>query len=245
FARRDLGSANVFGRIDRGQTRRDILRRTHLGAGARLGADRLHGQAVTERDIMMDLVQRRRRQFKTGGVDTPAITEVHEPADFVDGEERLDAIAQAFGDIAGVIRERFGRLARLPSADTVLQRLRQVPMIEGRKRLNPVREEFVQEAIVEVEAFGVRRAGPVGKYPRPCDRKSIGFDAEPLDQANVFLVAMIVIVGAVAVAVIPDLPQRMAKSVPYRLAPAVFLDRAFDLIGGCGGAPDKAARKTG
>ena len=104
-------------------------------------------------------------------------------------------------------------------------------MIEGRKRFNPVREQFVQEAIVEVEAFGVRRASPVGKHPGPCDRKSIGLDAEPLEQANVFLVAMIVIVGAVAVAVVPDPAQRMAESVPYRLAAAVFLDRAFDLIG--------------
>ena len=195
---------------------------------------------MTERDIMMDLVQHRRRQFKTGGVDTPAITEVHEPADFVDGEERLDAIAQAFGHIAGVIRERFGRLARLPSADTVLQRLRQVPMIEGRKRLNPVREEFVQEAIVEVEAFGVRRAGPVGKYPRPCDRKSIGFDAEPLDQANVFLVPMIVIVGAVRVAAIADFARGVGEGVPDRRGAAVLGHRALDLVGRRGRAPQEA-----
>src|SRR5205814_5608098 len=85
----------------------------------------------------------------------------------------------------GVIRERPGRFAGLPSAEPVLERLRQIPMIQRHKRFDAVGQKFVQKAIVEVEAFGVRGAGSFRKHPRPRDRKTIGFDAQLLDQADV------------------------------------------------------------
>jgi hypothetical protein len=57
---------------------------------------------------------------------------------------------------------------------------------------------------------------------------------------------MIVIVGAVAVAVDRSiLPGVCAKRVPDRAAAAVFVDGALDLIGRGGGAPHKAFRETG
>src|SRR6476646_1768005 len=56
---------------------------------------------------------------------------------------------------------------------------------------------------------------------------------------------MIVIVGAVGVAVIPDLAGRVGEGVPDRAASAVLVDSAFDLIRGSGGTPQKPVRKTG
>ena len=84
LARRDFGRANVFGRIDRRHAGRDILGGADLGARAPLRADRLHGETMGQRDVVTDLVQFGRRQFETGRVDAPAITEVHEPSGFVD-----------------------------------------------------------------------------------------------------------------------------------------------------------------
>ena len=109
------------------------------------------------------------------------------------------------------------------------------------KRFDAVGQKFVQKAVVEVEAFGVRRTGSFGKYPRPRDRKTIGLDAQLLYQANIFLVPVIVIVGAVRVAVIANLARRVGERIPDRASPAVFIDGALDLIGGGGGAPDKAS----
>ena len=51
FARRDLGGADIFGRVDRRQAGRDVLGRADLGARAPLGADRLHRETVAERDV--------------------------------------------------------------------------------------------------------------------------------------------------------------------------------------------------
>ena len=86
--------------------------------------------------------------------------------------------------------------------------------------------------------------GAFRKHPRPGDGEAIGLDAEILDQADVFLVAMIMFVGAVAIAAVADLARRVGERVPDRRAAAVFVDRALDLVGRCGGAPDKILRET-
>ena len=209
-----------------------------------MSADRLHGEAVGQRDVVTDLIQFCRRQFETRGINAPSITEVHESSGLVEREDILDAIAYPLRDVTRVIRERPGRFAGLPSAEPVLERLRQIPVIQRRKRFDAVGQKFVQKAVVEVEAFGVRGAGSFRKHPRPRDRKTIGFDAQLLDQADVFLVPMIVIVGAVGVAVIADLARGVGEGVPDRAASAIFVDSAFDLIRGSGRTPQKAVRET-
>ena len=118
-------------------------------------------------------------------------------------------------------------------------------MIQRRIGLDAVGQQFVDQAVVEVEAFGIGRAGAIGKYPRPCDRKPVVPDAEIPDQPDVFLVAMVVVVGAVAGRLVLDLARRVRKSVPDRAAAAVFIDGALDLIGRGGGAPHKTFGKAG
>jgi hypothetical protein len=63
------------------------------------------------------------------------VADIHEGKELIDGEELAGPVAQRPRHIAGVIRERFRGAARLP-ATSVLQRLRQVPMVEGRKRFD-------------------------------------------------------------------------------------------------------------
>ena len=131
----------------------------------------------------------------------------------------------------------------MPAADAVLQRLRQIPVIQRRVGFDAVFQELIDQPVVEIEPLGIRSAAAFRKHPRPRDRKSIGLDAEIPDQADVFLVAMVVIVGAVGVAAVLDLARRVRESVPDRTAAAVFVDGAFDLIGRRGGAPDEIFRK--
>ena len=97
--------------------------------------------------------------------------------------------------MAGIIAERLRRFARSPAADLVLERLRQVPVIERRVGLDALPEQFVDEAVVEVEALGVGLARSFRKHPRPGDREPVGLCADFADQADVFLVAVVVIVG--------------------------------------------------
>jgi len=50
---------------------------------------------------------------------------------------------QAGGDVPGVVGESLRRLAALPAPDPVLERLRQVPVVEGGERLDAGRQQFV------------------------------------------------------------------------------------------------------
>ena len=103
-----------------------------------LGADRLHRKAVRQHDVVAAWFSSRVRQFEAGRVDAPAIAEIQEPSGLVEREDRLDAIGQALRDIAGIIAECFRGFAGSPAADAVLQRLRQIPVIERRVWLDAV-----------------------------------------------------------------------------------------------------------
>ena len=74
-----------------------------------------------------------------------------------------DPVAQLRADIAGVVGKGFRRFGRLPAADAVLQRLRQIPVIERRVRLDAVGEQLVDQAVVEREPLGVGWPVPCGK----------------------------------------------------------------------------------
>ena len=85
----------------------------------------------------------------------------------------FDAVAELLGHVAGVLGERVHGVLRLPAAVAVLQRLRQVPVIQRRERLDPGRQQLVDETVVEVEALLVRRARALGEDPRPGDPEAV------------------------------------------------------------------------
>ncbi len=60
-------------------------------------------------------------------------------------------------------------------------------MIERRVGFDAVREQLIDEAIVEIEPLGIGQARAVRKYPRPCDREAVGLDAELLISPTSFL----------------------------------------------------------
>jgi hypothetical protein len=86
---------------------------------------------------------------------------------------------------------------------------------------------------------------PSGNTRDHAIEKTIGFDAQFLYQANIFLVPMIVIVGAVRVTVIADLARRVGERIPDRAPSAVLIDGALDLVGGSSRTPQKAVREAG
>src|SRR3981189_3796047 len=80
----------------------------------------------------------------------PAMAYIHEGEELVDREEALDPVAELPRHAAGIVRKRLGGIAGLPSA-LVLQRLRQVPVVECRKRFDAGFEQRIDEAAGEVE----------------------------------------------------------------------------------------------
>src|SRR5262249_56525395 len=76
-----------------------------------------------------------------------------ERPELVDREVVLDTVAQLLGHVAGVVGERLCRLGRLPAAVPLLERLRQIPVVQRCERLDPGGEQLVDEAGVESDAL--------------------------------------------------------------------------------------------
>src|SRR6516162_11427858 len=75
----------------------------------------------------------------------------------VEDRPMLDAVAESVSHDARVIRERCGGIAVEPAA-LLLQRLRQVPMVEAEPRRDAVRDEPIDQALVKVEPALLHRA---------------------------------------------------------------------------------------
>jgi hypothetical protein len=104
-------------------------------------------------------------------------------------------------------------------------------MVQGRKWLDAVRQQLIQQPVVEIEALRDWCADSLRDDTRPGNRKPIGLCAQRLHQLNVFPVPIIVIGRGVGVAVIGDGPARVGETVPNRWAATVFVDGSLDLIG--------------
>ena len=159
----------MFRVLDHRHTNHEVLGQPCLGARFAVGADGLHREPVAKHPVMTRLIEARGGQLDPRRVDADVVPELHEGAELIDGENVLHAIGEMLGDVAGVLPERLGRLARLPAAATILKRLRQVPVVERGEGLDAVGQQLVHEAVVEIEALGVGRAASTGEHPRPCD----------------------------------------------------------------------------
>src|SRR3979411_722972 len=84
---------------------------------------------------------------------------IHKGEELVDREEVLRPVAERPGHIAGIIRKRFGGVARLPPA-LVLKRLRQVPVVECRKGFDAGFEKRIAEAAGETQGLSLRATQP-------------------------------------------------------------------------------------
>src|SRR5262249_4395498 len=153
-----------------------------------------------------------------------------ERAKLIDREEVLYAVAELFSDVTRVVGERLCSLLRLPATVLVLERLRQIPVIQRRKRLDAGRFQFVDQAAVEVDPLRIGLARPFRKNARPGDGKPVRVGADVLYQRNVFLIAVIMVVGDVAGVVVLDVPGLVRVRIPDRQALAILAPRTLNLV---------------
>src|SRR6516164_1292038 len=170
------------------------------------------------------------------------MAQFHEHRALVEREEVPRPVAELLGHVAGIGGECLGGVAPFPPT-AILQRLRQVPVIERREWRDAVSDEVVEEPVVEVEALRIWRARALREYARPRNREPIRSESECLHRLHVVPISVIVIIGDVAVVVVADLSRRVRKRVPDRGATTILADGAFDLIGGGGGSPEKSRGK--
>jgi hypothetical protein len=145
------------------------------------------------------------------------------------GDPLRDHVAELLRHQPRVLGEALGRVARRPAA-AVLQRLREIPVVQRGDRLDPALEQPLDEAAVEADAARVERAAPVRLHPRPGDREAVALDPHRREQVEVLAPAVVVVAGDVAGVPVDDVAGRVAEAVPDRLAAAVLVPRALDLV---------------
>src|SRR6516225_3748003 len=132
----------------------------------------------------------------------------------------------------------------LPAA-AVLERLRQIPVVETNPRLDIGSHDRIDEPIVEFQSLLVWATPSFRQDARPRGRQTIGTDPQLAHQRHVLRPAMVMVASDVAVVTAENLAGEMAESIPDRRPAPVLCDGALDLVGRRRGAPQKTVRKTG
>ena len=103
----------------------------------------------------------------------------------------------------GVLGEAVDGVAVEPAA-VVLERLRQVPVVERDHRLHAVGEQRVDQPVVERQALLVGRTATGRLDARPGDREAVAARAELLHQRDVLVDPVVVVARDVAGAAVGD-----------------------------------------
>jgi hypothetical protein len=208
-----LGSgSDVLRCFDDGDAGARVFGKPNFCAGFGVCTDGLDSEAVSEYCVVSNLVDPSRWELEARSVAFCGVS-ADKGAHLVQRHEVLDAVGKMFGDVAGVVGERNRGVARLPAA-FVFKRLREIPVIERAVGLNVGCKQFVDEAVVKVEALRIGRARAHREDARPRNGEAVSFEAECLHQLHVFFIAMVVIVGDVAGVSVFDLPRNVRESVP-------------------------------
>src|SRR5262245_20943565 len=131
---------------------------------------------------LVELSVREPQPWRTAEVDgfstadlhvDPLVAALDERPKLVDREEVLYTIAELLRHVTCVIGEGLRRVLGLPTAVLVLQRLRQIPVIQRGERLDARRLQLVDQAAVEVEPIRVGLTRAFGENARPRNGETI------------------------------------------------------------------------
>jgi len=217
----------------------EVQRDADLGRGAGAAQHR-HSQAVRQEHVVRH-AQREAEILPARSVRPQQVAQEGDHPGLVVRDPVPDAIAEAPRHYVHIVGEALGGIPRSPAPD-VLQRLWQIPVVQGRIRSDAVGEQFVHQGIVEIEPPSVHRPTALGQHAGPTDREAIGAHAQFGHEGHVLAVQVVVVVGHVAVLAADDLARPAAERVPD--AVAAFLAATLDLERTGGGAPHEAIRKA-
>src|SRR6266545_3847628 len=170
------------------------------------------------------------------------VTEERRAPRLVQGRPVAHAVAQGLVDEGAVLDEVAHHLAVGPAAG-VLERLREVPVVQRDPRFDAALQQAVDQAGVEVEALGVGRSAALWLDAWPGAREPVGTEAEVGHEGRVLPVAVVVVGGDVTGVAAGDPARDAAEGVPDGETTASLPDGALHLVGGGGDAPDEVGRE--
>ena len=227
---------DVLGMAGLGVAQRDVRRRADLAVRHQLMAQ-LVGPGLGQHHVVVGLVDRRLRHPGLDRSDRLAVQ--HHHVLLVDGQPVLHLVAVLTEDHRGELRERIHRRTVHPAALGV-QRRRQIEVVHGGDRSDPLRHDRVDQPVVEGDPLRVDLAVAVGDDPRPGDREAVGLQPQLGEELDVLLEPVVVVGGDGEVG--RPLGVR-TPDVDHRRSLAALVPRSLHLVGGGGGAPEEALRE--
>ncbi len=205
-----------------------VQRHGELGVVGHDLAERRQREPVREVEVVHGL-QAREPVGAAGRVHAGGVAEVGGAPRLVERRPGGDAVAERLPDHAGVVGERLRGAADRPAA-LVLERLREVPVVQRRDRRDVPREQPVDEPGVEVEPRLVHGAAALGDDARPGHGEAVRLQAEVGHEVEIGVEAVVVVVRHVARVAVHRPAGRVAVRVPDARAAAVLVDRPLDLV---------------
>jgi len=211
-------------------------------AARTVAAEHRDRPAVPEEQVM-----RRRDGFANvlvaGRVVAPVVAEQRADRRLVQRHPVLDPVAQPPRHRLRILRERLRGVPRRPAA-LVLQRLRQVPMVQRRVGRDARGQQAVHEPAVEIQPHRVDLAVAARQDARPANREPVRLEPQLLHQRDILAPAMVVVTGHIARIAVKDAPRRVREAIPDALTLAVLVPGPLDLVRRSCRAPPEVARKT-
>ena len=206
-----------------------------------LSAIRLHGGPVRAQQVVAH-ARSLEQVAMPGGEPAGQVPAVRHDPRLVDGRPQPDAVVEGAHDDARVLGEPVRDVPVEPAAE-IVQGGGEIPVVQRHHGGEPVREQRVDQAVVEVQAARVDRALPGRQNAAPGDAEAVGVEPELAHQRDIVGEAVVLVAGDVARLAPQGTAGGVGKAVPDARARAVGERRALDLIGGRGRPPEEVAGK--
>ena len=135
------------------------------------GTEGLHRQAMPEQEVM-DGLRRLLRILYAGGIGACAVAPIGDDPRLIDGDPGGYRVPQCAEDHLRVRRKPPGHLPVRPAA-TVLQGLRQVPVVEGGHGADAALQQPIHQPLVEIQPLLIDAAGARRLHARPGDGEAV------------------------------------------------------------------------
>ena len=129
-------------------------------------------------------------------------------------------------------------------AALVLQRLRQIPVVERGHWHDPARAHPGDQLPIECDSLLIDWPAAGWKQPWPRDREAVAADAKLRDGIQIFFPAVIMVTRQVASVTTTYPAERVGETIPDAFALTVLVPGPLDLIGRRRHAPQKVWRKA-
>ena len=164
-----------------------------------------------------------------GGVFAGVVAQKSATPRLVDRDPALDPVTQTARDDCCVVDKRIDGGGVVPTT-LVLERLRQIPVVERRPRLNTRLQQRIDQTVVPIQAGPIHRSDAERQDARPGDREAIRIEPQPAHELDILAPAVVVIAGHVSGFVVVDLAGCVAEVVPDGGTAPVLVNATLDLI---------------